>query len=129
MERKNYNNQLKKLKTQKFDELYQKKPFLTLPKAERLWWIRYYKLKVAAQKAGWTEKFPKLREGPIYDRPWFKHDHWINIELNVIQKFVEKKLVNWEKLQDYTVPMVFCDGDCEGCNHIRICILKEREGL
>lgn len=109
----------------KFKELYEQKPFLSLPEKERYWWIRYYKLEVAAQKAGWTEKFPKLHDGPITDKPWFKDDHWINLELDVIQRFVEKKLVDWEKLQDYSVPMVFCDGDCEGCKHVNECFLKE----
>jgi len=129
MKRINYKKLAYDADSKKYGKLYEQKPFLTLSKRERHWWIRYYKLKVAAQKAGWTEKFPKLRDGPIYDRPWFNFDHWINIELDVIQGFVEKKLVDWEKLQDYKVDMVFCEGDCEGCNHIRICILKEREGL
>ena len=125
MKRKNYNNLLKKLKNQKFDELYQQKPFLTLPEKERHWWIRYYKLQVAAQKACWAGEFPKLPDGPITSKPWFEQNHWINQELAEIEEFVSEKLVDWEKLQDYQVDMVFCEGDCDGCKHVMICEIKK----
>ncbi|OPX61116.1 MAG: hypothetical protein A4E25_00047 [Methanobacterium sp. PtaB.Bin024] len=124
MKRINYKKLAYDADSKKYGKLYEQKPFLTLSQRERHWWIRYYKLEVAAQKAGWNEKFPKLPDGAIRDKPWFRHDHWINLELNVIQRFVEKKLVDWEKLQDYKVDMVFCDDDCEGCKSYLLCELR-----
>jgi hypothetical protein len=125
-----YENLIRKVKKQKYEKLFEQKPFLTLHPLERMWWIRYHKLKVAAQKTGWKEKFPEFHDGPIVDRPWFKLDHWINLELNVIQRYVERECFDWEHLQDYRVDVVFCERDlgegCGDCVHGLICDLRVR---
>lgn len=128
-----YQNLIKQSKKQKFDKLFEQKPFLTLHPLERMWWIRYCKLRVAAERTGWDqyEKFPEFPDGPIVDRPWFKLDHWINHELNVIQRYVESEEFDWEHLQDYKVNVVFCERHpsegCDDCHHVMICDLKGGE--
>ena len=124
-------DQYQKAKNKKFQELFEQKPFLTLHPLERMWWIRYAKLRVAAKKTGWNGKFPEFNDGPIVDRPWFKLDHWLNHELNVIQRYVEAEGFDWEHLQDYRVDMVFCERHpsegCDGCNSINLCEIREGE--
>jgi len=124
----NYKELSKKADSKKYKKLFEQKPFLTLHPLERMWWIRYEKLKAASKKTGWKKKFPKLGDGLIVDRPWFKLDHWINLELNVIQKFIESKEFDWEHLQDYRVDVVFCERHssegCDDCNYSMRCIIK-----
>lgn len=121
--------QYEKAKNDKFEELFKQKPFLTLHPLERMWWIRYHKLRVAVKKTGWKDKFPEFNDGVIVDRPWFKLDHWINHELNAIQRYLESEGFDWEHLQDYKVDMVFCERHpsegCDGCIHYLICELHE----
>lgn len=126
----NYKELARKAEAEKYEKLFEQKPFLTLHPLERMWWIRYEKLKVAAKKTGWSEKFPEFHDGPIVDRPWFKLDHWITLELNVIQRYVEGAGFDWEHLQDYRVDVVFCERDpgmgCGDCQHGMICELRGR---
>ena len=125
----NYKELCKEADSKKYKKLFEQKPFLTLHPLERMWWIRYEKLKAAAKKTGWKDKFPEFNDGPIVDRPWFKLDHWINHELNVIQRYMEAEGFDWEHLQDYRVDMVFCERHpsegCEGCRSVNLCKIKE----
>lgn len=84
--------------------------FFDLPERERLWLVNYYKLRGFWQHMGYSlEGFPRLRDGPIINRPpWSDRHHPLNRKLEEVEEVVQREYgQGWRRFQGYRVEYHF----------------------
>lgn len=124
-----YKNLHKRFRTQKFSELSKDNEFIGLSPREKQWWIRYFKLKYLWKHTYPETEFPALIiDGPLNgrprntrtiklcDEPWLDKNHSLNRKLDEVMEVFEEDDIKWERYQDYTTDVLFCNHD-EGNGH------------
>ena len=109
----NYDKLARDARREKFNKLNSAKagePWRGLPRWQRLWLIRYYKL-----RSLWTyldhslDSFPRLRDGPIISEPpWSDRHHPLNRKLDEVEETVKAEYgPSWRRWQQYQVEYHF----------------------
>jgi hypothetical protein len=94
--------------------------FHLLDPVEKMWWIRYAKLKEAWEELYPEREFPaEIDDGPILSKPWKDPFHPANDQLQKVQIEIEKEMVDWQRIQ-VNNGVIFCNfSDLEGCSDCR----------
>lgn len=93
-------------KFNKLNSLKPDEPWRSLPRWQRLWLIRYYKLRSLWIHLGHSlDVFPRLRNGVIRSpAPWEDPHHPVNRKLDEARELVERSYgPHWRRWKDYQV--------------------------
>jgi len=100
--------------------------FHLLNPVEKMWWIRYAKLRTAWEELYPQKEFPaELPDGPILNKPWKDPFNPLNDQLKKVQIEIEKQIVDWERIQ-VNNGLIFCNynGTCTDCRFRFKCELR-----
>lgn len=91
--------------------------FHELNPLEKMWWIRYAKLKTAWEEIYPEKEFPaELPDGPILTKPWKDPFNPLNDQIIKAENIIEKQMVDWERIQ-VSNGLIFCNfHDIESCS-------------
>lgn len=100
----------RRLKFSKLNSSKSDEPWRSLPRWQRLWLIRYYKLRSLWIHLGHgIDSFPRLRDGPIINTPpWSDRYHPVNRKLLEVEELVGREYGHhWRRWQIYNVEYHF----------------------
>ncbi len=115
-----YNRLAREARRLKFSKLNSSKsdePWRGLPRWQRLWLIRYYKLRALWIHLGHSlNSFPRLQNGPIINTPpWVDQHHPVNRKLQEVEDMVKVEYgPSWRRWQMYKVEYHFITDLNEG---------------
>lgn len=103
--------------------------FHNLEPIEKMWWIKYKKIKTLWEEIYPETEFPgEIMDGPLITKPWKDPFHYLNDQLKKALSEIEKQFPDWERFQVEN-GLIFCNYDgvsvtCQDCRYRFKCEVK-----